>query len=139
MGKMIAALWIVFVIEISLTIFQMPTLTNTALVTFLKGPSATTLSELSFFSIFNERIGALLIAGAVFVGALFVLRPEIVPAGVALTLFTFIYSIISLWQAINSQAIFTDAGSSGLIATIITAPLLLYYIIVVFDYFRKPD
>ena len=136
MGKMITALMLVFAIEFSLFIFQF-NVSGSSLFDFLTNPTSSGLEEFSLYNLFVDSLETLTVLGAVIATSLFIIRPETIPALIALSVITFIFSIIHLWTVIASQSVFGDA--SNIVATIIAAPLLIYYLVTVIDFWRKPD
>ena len=135
MGKMTMALLVVFAIELAMTLFLTGGNGHTSLYTLLIDPSG--LAGDSFFLMFVGRIAAIGTLSAIVAGFLFLIRVEPAYAIITATFITFGLNIVGLWTAINSQATFGD--SNALIATIICAPLLIFYIMASMDYIRSPN
>lgn len=140
MGKMISALLIVFVLELTMFVFQWA-VPNSSLFTWLIDPSNTNqdFSNVPFLTLFNSSITSLigLLGLGIVLAVTIFIRIEGAYAIIAAAIFTFMFSIIHFWVFIYSQAGLQD--SSAVVATMITAPLLIFYVITVIDWIRRPD
>jgi len=136
MGKMTAALILVFAIELALTLFlnQSASTNPTALYSLLNNPVG--LSTNNLFALFAGRMAAIAALSAIVVGFFFIIRIETAYALIAATFILFAWNIVHLWLAISSQGIFGGAGP--LVATLITGPLLIFYIMATMDWIRAP-
>lgn len=146
MGKMSSALLIVFAIEVSLFIFSKPgdTSENTSLFQFLINPQSwTQLSFMSYITLAVVGIGA----GTIIIGSLITGRDWVWRAGVAATFVTFGAVIFHLWIFLfaHLDSIFETGATEGpirlgqILATLIVAPLLIYFITVIFDFISGKD
>ena len=131
-SKIYPALMIAFLVELSLYFFAGGSYGNTALFSFLMFPTKSSDFYFVLMAILTASTTALIVASAFFQinqWALF---------GIAgITMISFSAVFMDLWKFINGQ-ITSFAGSSwgGLIATLISAPLLLFFIISVVEWTR---
>lgn len=149
MGKFTSAILLMVAIELALYLFMSQTCVNipsdisdtgqaachTSLLNMILSPTG--LSSDAFFSLILGNIGKIATLSAIIVGFFFILRIEVAYAGIAIVAATFVWNVVQLWTAIRSQGVFGDSAS--LVATIIAGPLLIFYIIAVMDYIRRPD
>lgn len=133
---MTAALLMAFAIELGLTLFFSANSSSnpTALYTLLTNPIG--LDSNSLFLLFTGRIAAIAALSAIVVGFFFILRIETAYALVAGTFVLFAWNIVHLFLAIQSNLVFGDART--LVAILITAPILLFYIMASIDWIRQP-
>ena len=145
MGKMLNAILIVVVIELAMILFLgcvgLGCETNTSIMAFLLNPQDWSLS--TFLGVISDNI--FLIGGgvAITVGAAWVggggLAEFLVYAGLSSILFGFGKVFIPLWQKIAAIGFFGDVATGGMIATILLAPLIVYFIWGVLDFARGRD
>lgn len=136
MGKMIAALILAVVIEIGLNLFATSGATETSLTTFIKNPQDWSLTSLIDL-VSNDVILGIIGSTAIVAGLLFFSRENALYASFAIVALGFGILLSRLWAFIYSQNIFGD--SNILIASLICLPLLIFYLISILDYARKPD
>lgn len=135
MGKMVTALIIVALMELSLQLFTTSGATETSLITFLTDPSTWSLA--SFLDLIVGNISLLVGASAIVAGLYFYSRDNAIYAGFASIALGFGILLARFWAFIYSQAVLGD--SAWVIATLICLPVFIFYLITVFDYGRKPD
>ena len=136
MAKITAALILVFAIELSMFLVINNPSTHTSLFSYIVDPSNTLNNP--FYNLFTGQIGQIASIGAVVVGFFFILRTEVIYAGVSIVIIAFITNIVQVWVLIRSQSWFNDPTTSGTVATLITAPLFIFYLIATLDYIRQP-
>lgn len=140
MGKMISALLLVFVIELTMFVFQWG-IPNSSLFTWLIDPSNTNqdFSNVPFLGLFTSSMASLvgLLGVGIVIAVTIFVRIEGAYALVAIAFFTFLFSIVHLWVFIYSQDVLQ--GANVIVATIITAPMLIFYVVTVLDWIRRPD
>ena len=136
MAKLTAALIMVFIIELSLVFFGGTSYNQSSLYSFLINPTG-----------FGSAVFSLLMLAILVTSAL----AQIVPgsfyqvnqwalfsvAGVAMI--SFVGNIAHLWAFINGQlvGIFSNAQMGGFVASIITAPMLIFYIVAIVEWTRQ--
>jgi len=137
MGKMLGmALLSVFIIEIGLTFFAGDTITNSALYLLLIEPTAITSS--AFYLVMLGVVAGTVIA-VVTPGFIYQINQWALFAGASATGLTFVITLGHLWGYIYSQITpFTVIGEpfAVLISTIITAPLIIFYITAMIEWSR---
>lgn len=136
MGKMVPALMTVFLLEIALIYFGGTSYTQTALYTFLSNPTGYTSSAfyLVLVGILTASAAAVIVAGSFYQvnqWALF--------AGAGVAVITFVANISHVWGFVNGQLVgmFSNSEMGGFIATLITAPLFLFYLVAVVEWSRQ--
>lgn len=137
MGKMVAALLLAFTLELALALFMTGDTSHTSLYSYLIDPSSSSSS--AWYGFFFENIGKIATLSAIIVGFFFIIRTEVAYAGIVIVAIAFISNIVSVWQAVSSQEWFSTQQNANLVATLICAPLFIFYLISVFDYIRRPD
>lgn len=139
MGKFMAALLLVFVLELSMFLFVAADSSNnggTTLFTWLKAPVS---SSNPFYGNILQNIEKIATISAIVVGFFFIVRVEVAYAGIAVVAVTFFLNITRFWAFIASQGAWgTDVNSGWLPATLICAPIIIFYTIATFDYIRQP-
>lgn len=137
MGKMTGALLLCFAIELSLSIFLIstPTGTHSALYNFLINPDF--YGSDAWFGDILSKITSIATLGVIVVGLFAFIKLEPIYAAMTIAIYSFILNIIRLWSTVNSQI--TLGPMSGYIATVVCAPLLIFYIMACLDYIRSPN
>ncbi|MFW6130029.1 MAG: hypothetical protein ACOC56_02520 [Atribacterota bacterium] len=136
MSKITTALLLVFVIEVSLVFFSGTDYAKTSLYSFLINP------ELFSSSAFYVIMFGILIAayGSVVVPSAFYQINQWALFGIAgIAIITFGINIAHLHTFINGQliGIFSHVQVGGLIATLIIAPLAIFYLVAVIEWTRQ--
>ena len=136
MAKMIAALMTVFLIEVSLVFFGGVTYGNSILYSFLMGPTAITSA------LFYTTMIAILLASAaatIVPGSFYQVNQWALFAAASVIFITFAVNISHLWAFINGQliGIFSSSIMGGFIASLITAPLFVFYMVSVVEWTRQ--
>jgi len=136
MGKLTAALLIVFLIEVSLVFFGGTTYAQSSLYSFLMNPTG---FSASVFYLLMAAILAVSALATVVPGAFYQVNQWALFAVAGVSLITFVANITHLWAFINGQlvGIFSNAQMGGLIASLIAAPLLIFYIVAIVEWTRQ--
>ena len=134
---MTAAILLTFAIELSLSIFLIstPTGTHSALYNFLVNPDL--YGSDSWFGDILSKITSIAALGVIVVGLFAFIKLEPIYAAMVIAMYSFILNIVRLYTAISSQSSF--GPMSGYIASIVCAPLLIFYIMACLDYIRSPS
>ena len=134
---------IVFLIEISLFFFVGlgtgidGSFTDTSkLYDFLTKPNDYLLNNFYIIMIAVLSLSAL---ASIIPGSFYQVNQWALFAGAAAIIVTFVGSIVNLWTFINGQLVsmFSSSQMGGLIASLITAPLLLFYVVSVIEWSRQ--
>lgn len=143
MGKMLTALIMVILIEFSLGLFVscipadgVVCENKTSLFTFILDPQDWSL--IGFIDLILDN--TLLIAGSSLIIAGFLLTPRydfVIYAGIAFVFVSFGQTLYFLWQQLAALGLFGDAAP--IIASLILAGPLIYFIIAVLDFIRGRD
>ena len=135
MVKLTAALIIVFVIEVALVFFGGTSYNNSSVYDFLINPTSFTSSA---FIIMMTLI--VVVAGAAYIvpGTFIQLNQWALFATAAALMLTYALSITHLWAFLAGQlgSIF-DATFGNLIASLICAPILIFYVITIIEWSRN--
>lgn len=133
MGRLVYALITAFAIELGLYLFSGANYTQSTLFGLLLDPS-----NLPSSSLYLVIFGALAAIGAsvIVIGTFWNINIYGIYAGMALAFLSFILVIVHLWVFINGQLSELITANSSIIATIITTPFLLAYMIILADYVR---
>ena len=136
MAKLTAALIMVFLIEISLVFFGGASYNQSSLYSFLINPTGfgSAVFYLLMLAILVTSTFAQIVPGSFYQvnqWALFAV------AGVAMI--SFVGNIAHLWAFINGQlvGIFSNSQMGGFVASIITAPMLIFYVVAVVEWTRQ--
>lgn len=136
MVKITAALLIVFLIEVSLYFFGGGGYNSSVLFSFLMSPEGATATI--FYGLFYTILFASA-AATIVPGGFYQVNQWALFAVAALAMLTFVTSITHLWAFVNGQLIglFSNSAMGGLIASLITAPLLIFYLVAVSEWTRQ--
>ena len=134
MGKMQNALIFTAMLELVMLIFQNNT-AGTSLLTFILNPYLFT--QLPWWIMINNYLWFAAAGGTIVAGLLLYRIDFPLYLSVAVVFAGFIMAIIQLWQWIASQLWFLDANN--IIATIVCAPLLIYYLLTTMEWARRAD
>lgn len=141
-AKILIALALVFAIELTASLFVtcvpgsgIACEEKTSLFTFLLNPQD--WSAAGLINLFQSDLFLIGGATAIIVGSIFLKNDFIVYAGIGGVLFGFGQTLYQLWQYINSQSVFGDA--SGMIATAILGPIMIFFIVTILDFVRGRD
>jgi len=144
MAKLTAALLIVFLIEVSLYFFvglgnadvAGSFTEKTSLFAFLSSPEAYANNAFYIGLIAVLSLAAL---ATIIPGSFYQVNQWALFAAAAAFMISFIGSIAHLWAFINGQLVgmFSNTEMGGLIAALITAPLLIFYLISVLEWSRQ--
>jgi len=136
MSKLTGALLIVFLIELSLVFFGGTTYDKSSLYSFLINPTG---FGASVFYLAMAAILAVSALATVVPGAFYQVNQWALFAVAGVSIITFVANITHLWAFINGQlvGIFSNPTMGGLIASLITAPLLIFYIVAVIEWTRQ--
>lgn len=134
MGKIVYTLLIAFVVQLALITFAGQDIPTSALYTFLTNPVEWDNSL--FISAINDVL--LILGGAAIIAGLYFIRNEfILYLGLGAIFFSFGISLYNLWQFIAQQALLGQGAE--FVATIVIAPIILLYIVTIFDFARGKD
>lgn len=134
MGKIVYALLLAFVTQFALVLFAGQNFPGSSLYNFLLNP--TDWEGTLFIGAINDIL--LLLGGASIIAGLYFIRNEfILYLGLAAVFFSFGISFYNAWQFINQQAILGEGAVY--IASLVMAPIILVYIILVLDFARGKD
>jgi len=134
MGKFTYAILLVFIVELSLWLFGGTSYSNSSLFNLLTDPS--TLMTSSWYAIITIALAAF--AGSAFIiGNLYSINIYALYAGIGTAFIGFALSIVHLWSFINGQLVAVDPKLALVVSALITAPLLIYYIISITEWVRS--
>ena len=135
MGKITSALIIVFVIEVALVFFSGTTYPNSILYTFLMNPTG--WSTMAFYLLMLAILTGSVIG--IVSSSFYQINQFALFAIAGVVIITFVGNIIHLWNFINAQlgGILNDTVMGGLIASLITAPLIIFYLVAVVEWTRQ--
>ena len=136
MGKITGALIMVFLIEVSLVFFGGTSYNNSALYSFLINPTGFTTM------VFYAAMLLILTASAaatIVPTSFYQINQWALFAAAGIGFITFIASITHLWAFINGQlvGIFSNPSIGGITASLITGPLLIFYMVAVVEWTRQ--
>ena len=134
MVKLAAALILVFVIEVSLVFFGGTDYNNSAVYDFLMAPNSFTSAA------FIVMMTAILVAAAaayIVPGAFYQINQWALFAGAAALMLTYGLSITHFWAFLAGQlGSILDVTTGNWVASLITAPILIFYVVTVIEWSR---
>ena len=133
MGKVIYAVMAAFVIELALFLFAGTTYAKTSMFSLLQDPSGFVSS--SFYLLFSVALVAWAVS-TIIPGNLWQINIYALFAGVAIVFLGFVANIVHLWVFINGE-LSGVVTNSWVFASIVTFPLMLYYMIAVTEWVRS--
>ena len=136
MGKIISVLMLVIAIEFGLFWFAGTAQPNNSVVSLVLNPVDWETS--GFYIALYGILTALSLVGLI-AGAVFSRLDWAIYAGIAVSMATFLASIVKLWQLISSQLGELGFASANLVASIMCAPLIIAVLMIILDYPRGRD
>lgn len=136
MAKIIYAILTAFAIELGLYLFGGTSASTSSLFSLLMDPSGIAADNL--YTIIVVALAAIG-ASTIIIGTFYNINIYGIYASVASVFLSFVLVIAHLWVFINGELTSLQVGSSSIIATIVTAPLLISYFIVTLNYVRSND
>jgi len=136
MAKIIWAVLTAFAIELAVYLFGGSDIANSSLFSLLLNPSS--ISTASLYLIIKAAMVAIG-ASTIIIGTFYNINIYGIYASVAAVLLTFALSIADFWRFLNGQLVSLQVANSSIIATIVTAPLILSYLIITLNYVRSND
>ena len=133
MGKFIYAVLSVIVIEISLFLFAGTTYTNSSLFTLFQDPSA--LTQSAFYLLIAAAL-TIWAASTIIPGNLWQINIYALYAGIAIILLGFIATLSHFWIFINGE-LSGVVSDPWIFASIMTFPLIVYYLLAVSEWVRS--
>lgn len=136
MGKIMYALLMVFSIEFALTLFGGQNIVSTTLYDFVSNP--TVIKSSAIFAAVIIALG-LFAKAVVTPGQYAQVNLFAMYAGLAIVFIYFLYSIVHLhvWLVGQLSTLMASQQLAGFITTMITAPLLIFYMIAVVEWVRS--
>lgn len=136
MSKIIYALLVLFAIDFSIYLFAGTSYSNSSLFGLLSDPS--NLVQSSLYDKLNVALGALGLTTIV-IGTFFNLNIYGMYASISAVFLSFSKILVNLWNFINGELRILEVDGHSAIATIVVAPLMLTYLILVANYVRAND
>ena len=133
MGKFMYAVLLMFGIELSLYLFGGTDFSNTLLFGMLFNPASIWTN--AFYLVITAAI-AIAIGATIIPGNFVQLNTIGLYAGIAAVLITFLASAVHLWSFINGSLTELSIESAQIVATVIVAPLIIFYIFAVSEWVR---
>lgn len=139
MGKMMGALLLIFAIEMAFFLFPIrgdPEVGTTSLFAMLTNP--TTWASGAFLSSFLGIVSILGFA-AIIVGSFITRNDWILRATLVATMITFGAVLAQLWIFVNAHFTYIGIDNAWIFASLITGPLLIYFLFTAVDFITGKD
>lgn len=134
MGKFVYAIMMVFMIEYALWLFGGTSYVTTSLFGILFNPTTLLSSQLYILITFALAAFA---ASVIIAGNFYQINIYALYAGVVAAFFSFIFSIVHLYTFLYGQLESIYVEMAGPITILITAPLLIFYLISCLEWVRS--
>lgn len=136
MGRVIWGLIMVFAMEAGMYIFGGSSYSQTSLFYLFNDP--TTFVSSSIYTAMQAVLVAVALAG-IFIGS-FIYKSETAEyAGFAALMLTFFFSIVHFWSFINAQLSGYLSENSWIVTSLILAPVMITFLMIILEYGRGRD
>jgi len=133
MGKLTGALLLVFAIEVALFLFSGTSYANSPVFNLIMNPQ--TLTSSAFYLIMLTLLAGAALA-VVVPGAFYQVNQWALFAVAALLMVTYAVHITHFWAFIQGQLYWYMPEWSGIIASLIIGPFLIYYLMTIVEWTR---